>query len=112
MEEAKQKELHRLEKMTITKMREEAMEKYPDLHGVHGMEKEKLIEEICKIEKIPYHTKETETEDHHKKRIRLKKNIKDLRAKKDELQGKELKKQRTILRKKIKTTKRNLRKVA
>jgi hypothetical protein len=36
-----------LEKMTVLKLREEAL-KYPQIQGVHGKHKEQLIEEIAK----------------------------------------------------------------
>ncbi len=112
MEEAKQKELHHLEKLTINKLREESLEKYPEIKSVHGMGKEELIQAICRIKGIPYHEKEAKAKKTQQKKVRLKKDIKKLRAKKEGLQGNEFKKQRGILRKKIKTLKRNLRKVA
>lgn len=39
-----------LEKLTATKLRELAMEKYPQLKGVHGMKKEELVEAIKGVE--------------------------------------------------------------
>ena len=36
-----------LEKMTVLKLREEAL-KYPQIQGVHGKQKEQLLEEIAK----------------------------------------------------------------
>jgi hypothetical protein len=36
-----------LEKMTVLKLREEAL-KYPEIVGVHGKNKEQLIDEIAK----------------------------------------------------------------
>jgi hypothetical protein len=36
-----------LEKMTVLKLREEAL-KYPEILGVHGKNKEQLIDEIAK----------------------------------------------------------------
>ena len=36
-----------LEKMTVLKVREEAL-KYPEIQGVHGKHKEQLMEEIAK----------------------------------------------------------------
>ena len=40
-------ELRDLEKMTVLKLREEAL-KYPQIQGVHGKQKEQLLEEIAK----------------------------------------------------------------
>ena len=37
-----------LEKMTVLKLREEAL-KYPQIEGVHGKHKEQLMDEIAKI---------------------------------------------------------------
>jgi hypothetical protein len=37
-----------LEKMTVLKLREEAL-KYPQIEGVHGKQKEQLMDEIAKI---------------------------------------------------------------
>ena len=40
-------ELRDLEKMTVLKLREEAL-KYPQIRGVHGKQKEQLLEEVAK----------------------------------------------------------------
>src|SRR5262245_26041075 len=37
-----------LEKMTVLKLREEAL-KYPEIEGVHGKHKEQLMDEIAKV---------------------------------------------------------------
>jgi hypothetical protein len=50
-----------LEKMTVLKLREEAL-KYPQIEGVHGKNKEQLMDEIAKalgIEKPHMHFAET-----------------------------------------------------
>ena len=50
-----------LEKMTVLKLREEAL-KYPQIEGVHGKHKEQLMDEIAKalgIEKPHSHFAET-----------------------------------------------------
>ena len=39
-------ELRDLEKMTVLKLREEAL-KFPEIKGVHGKNKEQLIDEIA-----------------------------------------------------------------
>lgn len=36
-----------LEKMTVLKLREEAL-KYPEIKGVHGKQKDQLLEEVAK----------------------------------------------------------------
>lgn len=39
-----------LEKLTTTKLRELALERYPQIKGVHGMKKEELVEAIKAVE--------------------------------------------------------------
>jgi hypothetical protein len=50
MEEKKGEKVKDLEKLTATKLRELAMEKYPQIKGVHGMKKEELVEAIKAVE--------------------------------------------------------------
>ena len=38
-----------LEKMTVLKLREEAL-KYPQIEGVHGKHKEQIMDEIAKLD--------------------------------------------------------------
>lgn len=109
-EEQQKKELHRMEKLTITKLREEAKANYPELTGVSGMKKDDLIHAICDIKGIDCEERKKKVKTGIKAKI--KGELKKLRAKKEELQGKEVRKQRNILRKKIKRTKRKLHKVA
>lgn len=109
-EEQQKEELHRLEKLTITKLREEAKANHPELTGVSGMKKDDLIHEICRIKGIDCEERKKKIKTGAKGKI--KKQLKKLRAKKEDLQGKEFRKQRNILRKKIKKTKRMIRKVA
>jgi len=50
MEEQKGEKVKDLERLTATKLRELAMEKYPQIKGVHGMKKEELVEAIKAVE--------------------------------------------------------------
>lgn len=54
-----------LEKMTVLKMREEAL-KYPQIAGVHGKNKEQLIEEISKALGLEHKTQELQTKTAHR----------------------------------------------
>jgi hypothetical protein len=66
-----------LEKMTVTKLREEAM-KFEDLKGVHGMHKPELIK-ILK-QKYGVHEEFTESESLAHKHHAVKGKIKELKA--------------------------------
>ena len=103
MTDEQKAELHRLEKLTIVKLREEAKEKYHDqIKGVHGMKKEQLIRALCKEEGMPY-----EEEKHKAALAGFKTNISQLKVHLQEA-GKS-KQERSILRKKVKHLKRKLR---
>jgi hypothetical protein len=55
-----------LEKLTTTKLRELALEKYPQITGVHGMKKEALIEAIKAAEvELGVREKEEEKKGSH-----------------------------------------------
>ena len=72
-----------LEKMTVLKLREEAL-KFPQIEGVHGKNKEQLMDEIAKalgIEKPHAHF--TETIVHTKSDLKNK--IHDLKLERDKL---------------------------
>jgi hypothetical protein len=72
-----------LEKMTVLKLREEAL-KYPHIEGVHGKNKEQLMDEIAKalgIEKPHLHF--TETIVHTKSGLKDK--IRDLKVEREKL---------------------------
>jgi hypothetical protein len=72
-----------LEKMTVLKLREEAL-KYPQIEGVHGKNKEQLMDEIGKalgIEKP--HAVFTETLVHTKSDLKHK--IQDLKVEREKL---------------------------
>ena len=72
-----------LEKLTVLKLREEAL-KYPQIEGVHGKNKEQLMEEIAKVLGIERpHARFTETIVHSK--ADLKHRIHELRLQRDKL---------------------------
>jgi hypothetical protein len=104
---------HELEKMTVVKLREEAL-KYPELTGVHGMKKAELINELARLMGLP-------EEEIPKKKVKvkkgktkgsLKKDIRSLKEKRAEaLKAKDARGLK-IVRKKIKYAKRRLKKLA
>ena len=110
MTDEQKAQLHRLQKLTVVKLREEAKTKYHDeIKGVHGMTKDQLIKAICEQEGIPY------DEEKHKvaaleDKGRYKKTIAELKLQLGQ-EGKS-KKERSILRKKVKRLKRKLRHAA
>lgn len=104
---------HELEKMTVVKLREEAV-KYPELTGVHGMKKDELITELAKFMGLPEEEKVKEKPKAKKgvSKKDLKKKILSLKEKRAEaIQAKDAKTLK-IIRKRLKRTKRSLRKLA
>jgi uncharacterized membrane protein YjjP (DUF1212 family) len=72
-----------LEKMTVLKLREEAL-KYPEIEGVHGKHKEQLMDEIAKVLGIEKpHSHFTETVVHTK--FDLKHRIHELKLEREKL---------------------------
>ena len=72
-----------LEKLTVLKLREEAL-KYPQIEAVHGKNKEQLMDEIAKVLGIEKpHTHFTETIVHTK--ADLKQRIHELKLQRDKL---------------------------
>ncbi len=110
MTDEQKKELHRLQKLTVTKLREESKAKYHDeIKGVSGMSKDEIIEAICEQQGIPY------DEEKHKvakgiDKAKFKKQISECKSQLEE-KGK-TKLERSILRKKVKRIKRVLRHAA
>ena len=104
---------HELEKMTVVKLREEAL-KYPELTGVHGMKKEELIKAIAELMGLP--EEETTKKKVKGKKVKtkggFKKVIKSLKKKRSEALKANDAKGLKIVRKKIKSAKRKLRKLA
>lgn len=72
-----------LEKMTVLKLREEAL-KFPQIQGVHGKNKEQLMDEIATaLGIVRPHTHFTETIVHTKSDLKAK--INELKADRDKL---------------------------
>ena len=72
-----------LEKMTVLKLREEAL-KFPQIQGVHGKNKEQLMDEIATVLGIEKpHTHFTETVVHTKSDLKAK--IHELKTDRDKL---------------------------
>ena len=72
-----------LEKMTVLKLREEAL-KYPEIEGVHGKNKEQLMDEIAKILGIEKpHLRFTENIVHTKSDLKHK--IQELKIEREKL---------------------------
>jgi uncharacterized membrane protein YjjP (DUF1212 family) len=72
-----------LEKMTVLKLREEAL-KYPQIEGVHGKHKEQLMDEIAKVLGIEKpHSHFTDTVVHTK--ADLKHKIQELKIEREKL---------------------------
>ena len=72
-----------LEKMTVLKLREEAL-KYPQIEGVHGKHKEQLMDEIAKILGIEKpHSHFTEKIVHTKSDLKHK--IRELKGEREKL---------------------------
>jgi len=92
-----------LMKMTVPKLREEAL-KVPGIAGVHGMRKEELIQKLCEFHNIPYEEPKVRRDN-----TALKRKIKELRAKKEQAQTAKDKKKTKILQVKIKRIKRKTR---
>ena len=72
-EEKKAEKTKDLERLTTTKLREIALEKYPQIKGVHGMKKEELIEAIKAVEmELGIREKEEEVKvPHHERKKRV-----------------------------------------
>ena len=72
-----------LEKMTVLKLREEAL-KYPQIEGVHGKHKEQLMDEIAKVLGIEKpHSHFTDSVAHTK--ADLKNKIQELKLEREKL---------------------------
>jgi len=72
-----------LEKMTVLKLREEAL-KYPQIEGVHGKHKEQLMDEIAKVLGIERpHSHFADTVVHTKADLKLK--IQELKLEREKL---------------------------
>ena len=98
-----------LEKMTVLKLREEAL-KFPEIEGVHGKNKEQLMDEIGRamgIEKPHVHF--TETIVHTKSDLKHK--ILELKAERDKLMSAHDHKKLHEVRREMHELKHNIRKI-
>lgn len=104
---------HALEKMTVHQLREEA-KKIPDAKGVAGMKKEELITIIAGhlgLEKPVRKAKKKKRSAPLDKKA-IKKMIAKLKEERDKARSGDVRKEVSILRKRIHALKRRLRKVA
>jgi len=102
-----------LEQMTVTKLREYAMEKHPGIQGVSGMKKEDLIEAIIAEEvKLGLRPKEPERAAPAAPRVGdLKAKIRALRADRDKVLAGKDSKALKMVRTKMKRLKRQIKKL-
>lgn len=99
--------LEELKKMTVVKLREEAM-KYPDVKGASGMKKDELISLLC--EKLGIESEEKKTVAPATK-LSIKQHLKELKSRKQEAITKKDKAAVALARNKIRTQKRHLRRI-
>lgn len=99
--------LEELQKMTVIKLREEAM-KFPDVKGASGMKKDDLIALLC--EKLDIKTKEKKPAAPATK-LSTKQQLKELKILKQEAIAKKDRAAVTLYRQKIRTQKRHLRRI-
>ncbi len=97
-----------LEKMTAKELRELAIDKIPQITGASGMDKDELLKEIKELAGIS----EKDKVNPYKEQIwSIKKEIKDLQAKKAEIPA-ENKEEREKVRRQLKNLKRRTRRLA
>jgi protein-arginine kinase activator protein McsA len=95
-----------LRKMTVIKLREEA-QKFPDVKGTSGMKKEQLIDLLCEKLGIEMHKKPKKLPVN---KGDIKKNIRDLKTKRQEAIERKDYTEAALCRKRIHVQKRRLRK--
>ncbi len=99
-----------LDKMTAKELRELSIDKFPQIVGASGMGKDELLVQIKEVLGI---AEEGSGRNPYKEQIAgCKRTIKDLRNKKQELSGTEVKREKDALRKKIKKMKRLTRRLS
>jgi xylose isomerase len=97
-----------LEKMTVVKLREEAM-KFDDIVGAHGMDKDELL--VALKEKYGIHEDRTESELLIERKHAMKKKIAQLKAEKAAaIEAKDAEKT-ALIRRRLRRQRRNLKKV-
>lgn len=99
--------LQELKKMTVVKLREEAM-KYPDVKGASAMKKDDLIALLC--EKLGIEPEEKKIVPPATK-LSIKQQIKELKNMKQEAIARKDKAEAALYRQKIRTKKRHLRRI-
>ena len=100
-----------LEKLTVIKLREEA-KKFPDVKGVSAMKKEELLNLL--VEKLGIEVPEKKTKKKTaspKNKASLKKKIEQLKMEREAARADRDSKKATILRRRIHTLKRQIRKI-
>lgn len=97
-------ELKDLEKMTVTKLREEA-HKFEDVKGASGMKKDQLIDLLCK--KLDIHRPEKQIVGIDKSVLKAR--LRDLKAKRLQAEADHDHEALADIRKRIKTYKRSIR---
>ncbi len=98
-----------LEKMTAKELRELCMEKIPQITGASGMSKEELLQNIKEF--FGLLDKDSKTSPYKEQIFSIKRQIKELRAQKQDLSSRQ-NKQKEYLRKRIKQLKRQTRRMA
>lgn len=102
---------HELEKMTVIRLREEA-KKFADSKGVAGMKKEELIHVLVERLGIVVPEKKTKAARAPVNKKTLKKKIVELRDAKETARSEHSRKRVDVLRRRIHSVKRRLRKTA
>lgn len=97
-----------LEKLTTTKLRELAMQDYPEITGASAMKKDELVRDILKARGEPYEVKKKDVA----KISDVKKQIKATKLEKQKAVEEKDRKKATVARKKIKQLKRKTRELA
>ncbi len=97
-------ELKDLEKMTVTKLREEAA-KFEDVKGVSGMKKDQLIDIMC--EKLDIHRPKKQVEGIEKSVLKAR--MRALKAKRSQAEADHDHEALAEIRRRIKTYKRSIR---
>jgi hypothetical protein len=97
-------ELKDLEKMTVTKLREEA-HKFEDVKGASGMKKDQLIDLLC--EKLDIHRPKTKIVGIDKPALKAR--LRDLKAKRLQAEADHDHEALAEIRRRIKTYKRSIR---
>ena len=99
-----------LDKMTAKELRELSMDKFPQIVGASGMDKDELLAQIKEV--LGLGGEDSGENPYREQIINCKRNIKEMRARKQELSGPEATQEKDKLRKKIKKLKRLTRRLS